>query len=356
MPLDLSNTLVVGIASTALFDLAEADRIFREEGMTAYRRHMVEKEDQVLAPGTAFPLAKALLRLNRHAPEEGPPIAEVVVMSRNSPETGVAVMKSVRAHNLPISRFAFTGGEPLAPYVAAFELDLFLSRNEADVQSVVDDESCAAAQLYPPPAGVKPPPSDQLRIAFDADAVLFSDESELLYKQQGLKAFHDSEDSSSDVPMREGPFASFLKKLAQLQKRLPDPVEYSDVRLSIVTARNAPAETRVITTLRAWDVYVDAAFFLGGLSKQRILAALRPHIFFDDQETHALPASVVVPAGKVPYASSSALFQGSGDARPAVSDRDAVPINRSPADTLDEDDEPGLRDPGKRNTGPSTRS
>ena len=210
------------------------------------------------------------------------------------------------------------------------------------MQAVVDDRSCAAAQLYPPPGG-EPPPSDQLRIAFDADAVLFSDESELLYKQRGLKAFHENEDSSSHIPMPEGPFATFLKKLAQLQKRLPDPVEYSDVRLSIVTARNAPAETRVITTLRAWDVYVDAAFFLGGLSKKRILAALRPHIFFDDQETHTLPASVVVAAGKVPYASSSALHTGAPTADRREEARDAVPVNRSPADTLDEEDEPGLR-------------
>lgn len=142
--------------------------------------------------------------------------------------------------------------------------------------------------------------------------------------------------------MPEGPFASFLKKLAQLQKRLPDPVEYSDVRLSIVTARNAPAETRVITTLRAWDVYVDAAFFLGGLSKQRILAALRPHIFFDDQETHTLPASVVVAAGKVPYATSSALHTGLANTEAPAADRDAVPVNRSPADTLDELDGPGV--------------
>lgn len=341
MPLSFSNTLVVGIASTALFDLADADRVFREEGMTAYRKFMVGKEGEVLEPGTAFPLAQALLSLNRHTPKGEMPLAEVVVMSRNSPETGVAVMSSVRAHSLPITRFAFTGGEPLAPYASAFGLDLFLSRSEGDVQAVVDDKSCAAAQLYPPPAGGQPPPSDQLRIAFDADAVLFSDESELLYKREGLPAFHANEDSSSHIPMPEGPFAAFLKKLAQLQRRLPDQVEYTDVRLSIVTARNAPAETRVITTLRAWDVYVDAAFFLGGLSKDRVLAALRPHIFFDDQEVHALPASAVVPAGKVPYASSSALHTGLASEDPPRN-RDAVSVNRSPADTLDELDGPGV--------------
>jgi len=342
MPLDFSNTLVVGIASTALFDLADADRVFREEGMTAYRKYMLAKEEQVLDAGTAFPLAEALLSLNRHTPEGEMPLAEVVVMSRNSPETGVAVMSSVRAHSLPITRFAFTGGEPLAPFASAFGLDLFLSRSEADVQAVVDDRSCAAAQLYPPPGG-KPPPSDQLRIAFDADAVLFSDESELLYKREGLPAFHANEDSSSHIPMPEGPFAAFLKKLAQLQRRLPEQVEYTDVRLSIVTARNAPAETRVITTLRAWDVYVDAAFFLGGLSKDRVLAALRPHIFFDDQEVHALPASTLVPAGKVPYASSSELHPGPAPSAASTERGDAVEVNRSPADTLDELDDPALR-------------
>lgn len=338
MPVDFSNTLVVGIASTALFDLAEADRVFREEGMRAYRHYMLQKQAEVVVPGTAFPLAEALLRLNRHTPEGGPPLAEVVVMSRNSPETGVAVMNSVRAHSLAITRSAFTGCEPLAPSAAAFGLDLFLSRNEGDVRAVVDDKSCAAAQLYPPPVGAKPPPSNQLRIAFDADAVLFSDESELLCEQDGLKAFHENEDSSSHIPRPTGPFAAFLMKLAQLQNRLPDPVEYSDARLPIVTARNAPAETRVITTLRAGDVYVDAAFFLGGLSKKEILAALRPHIFFDDQETHALPAEVVVPAGRVPYVSSSPLSPRGSDGPSSPPDQAAVQVNRSPADTLDEED------------------
>ncbi len=333
MPLDLSDTLVVGISSSALFDLEEADRIFREEGMAAYRRHMLETEKQLLEPGTAFPLARSLLALNRFSGEGEAPMTEVVVMSRNSPETGVRIMNSVRAHQLGISRFAFTGGEPLAGFVEAFQLDLFLSTNDHDVQAVVDMHACAAAQLHPPPKGAAAPPNNQLRIAFDADAVLFAEDSEVIYKKDGLQAFHNNEEKEKDVPMPDGPFAAFLRKLAKLQDRLPSPVEYSDVRLAIVTARNAPAETRVITTLRAWDVYVDAAFFLGGLPKQRVLAALRPHIFFDDQKVHTLPASAVVPAGHVPYPSDSPLAGEQGKEEPSEPTEDAVPVNRSPADT-----------------------
>lgn len=332
MPLDLSDTLVVGISSSALFDLKEADRIFREEGMAAYRQHLLETEKQLLEPGAAFPLVRSLLALNRFSADGAPPMTEVVVMSRNSPETGVRIMNSVRAHQLGVSRFAFTGGEPLAGFVKGFQLDLFLSTNDRDVQAVVDLRACAAAQLHPPPTGAAPPPNNQLRIAFDADAVLFSEDSEVIYKTDGLEAFHKNEEQEKDVPMPDGPFAAFLRKLARLQDRLPSPVEYSDVRLAIVTARNAPAETRVITTLRAWDVYVDAAFFLGGLPKKPVLAALRPHIFFDDQKVHTLPASAVVPAGHVPYPSSSPLADGGlGPAGPEPTD-DAVPVNRSPAD------------------------
>jgi len=331
MTADLSSTLVVGISSTALFDLAQADEVFREQGMAAYRSHMLAREDELLTPGTAFPLARALLSLNRHTAAGDPPLTEVVVMSQNSPETGVCVMNSVREHGLDIERFAFTGGEPLAPYAAAFDLDLFLSMSERDVQAVIDAGGCAAALLYPPPTGEQPP-SDQLRIAFDGDAVLFSEDSEVLYKERGLDAFHAVEYDAKHVPMPAGPFADFIKKLAQLQERLPDPVEYTNVRISIVTARNALAGARVITTMRAWNVYVDAAFFMGGMAKRQVLAALRPHIFFDDQDVHAGPASTVVPAGKVPYPTGSPLHLREAEKSASLRTSDAVHVNRSPAD------------------------
>lgn len=331
MAQDLSRTLVVGISSTALFDLAAEARIFDERGIAAYRRHMLLHEDEPLEPGTGYPLVRALLSLNDHGQDEGQPLAEVVVMSRNSPETAVRILSTVRQLGLGISRFAFTGGEPIAPVATAIGVDLFLSTDESDVQRVVDDGSCAAAVLYPPPSGYEPP-ADQVRIAFDADAVLFSPASEAVYREGGLEAFERNEAAASDQPMPAGPFAAFLKKLAMLQERLPHRVEYSPIRLSIVTARGAPAEARVITTLRAWDVYVDAAYFLGGLPKAQLLATLRPHIFFDDQDVHALPASQLVPSGKVPYRRGSALNPGSSDReRPT-----RVPLSRSRADLDDQ--------------------
>ncbi len=335
MPFDLSRTLVVGVSSTALFELAEASRVFYEEGMAAYRSFMLDREDEPLAPGTGMPLVKALLSLNDHV-TGSPPCVEVVVMSRNSPETGMVVMKAVRRLGLPLTRFAFTGGEPLPPYIEAFSVDLFLSTSESDVQQVVDSGSCAAALVYPPPEGFDAP-EDQVRIAFDADAVLFREDSEIVYKTKGLEAFHQAEDAARDTPMAEGPYAQFLIKLARLQERLPEPVEYSPVRLSIVTARDAPAELRVITTLRHWGVYVDAAFFLGGVDKSKVLAALRPHIFFDDQHAHLESARGVVPSGRVPYASTSPLRANQPE-QPERADVPSstgrVPLSRSPADAV----------------------
>ncbi len=323
MAVDLSNTLVVGISSSALFDLREAERVFEERGIRAYREYMLGQENSPLLPGTGFALVRALLDLNRH----GPHLVEVVVMSRNSAETGVRIMNAVRAHGLPISRFAFTGGEPLSPYAEAFGLDLFLSTSERDVQKVVDGAVCAAARLYDPPAGYEPP-SNQVRFAFDGDAVLFAEDSEVVYKTEGLRAFHAAEDASRAVPLSAGPFAAFLRKLARLKEGLPEGAEYSPVRIAVVTARNAPAAERVITTLRAWDVYVDEAFFLGGLRKDKVVAAFRPHIFFDDQDIHVQPASGVVPAGRVPYRTGSPLQE----VRPLEEPPDLVPLSRSPAD------------------------
>lgn len=326
MPVDLSDTLVVGVSSTALFDLRNSSQVFEEQGIRAYREHTLNTENETLAPGTGFGLVKALLSLN--TPESRR--VEVLVMSRNSPETGVRVLNAVRAHGLPITRSAFTGGEALADYAAAFGVDLFLSTSEADVQALVDREVCAAAVLYPPPDGYEPA-TDQVRFAFDGDAVLFSDESEVLYKRHGLPSFHAAEHDKRHVPMAEGPFAAFLRKLARLKASLGDHEEYSRVRLAVVTARDAPADARVITTLRAWNVYVDQAFFLGGLPKDQVLAAYRPHIFFDDQDLHVGPASAVVPSGRVPYQTGSPLHHRT---RPTGPPSQAVPMSRSPADPL----------------------
>lgn len=303
MPLDLSNILVIGVSSRPLFDLEKENEVFNIEGISGYRKYQQEHEDIPLSPGTAFFLVQSLLHLNTEAKK---PIVEVIIMSRNSPETGVRMMNSIKKHGLNISRMAFSGGEPLAPYIDAYDIDLFLSKDEKDVQTVIDSKSCAAALLYAPPKEFKPL-DNRVKIAFDADAVLFSDDSEHRYKTEGMEAFHKYESEHEDDALGEGPFAKLLIKLSKIQEELPTSIELSPLRLAIVTARNAPSHLRVIKTLRKWNVYVDEAYFLGGLSKDKVLEAFGAHIFFDDQDVHLINTSKFVPSGKVPYAFDSPL-------------------------------------------------
>jgi len=316
MPFDLSDTLVIGITSTALFDLSEADEVFRskfesdpEAAIDEYRKYMEPRETDTLDPGTGFPLVKALMSLNQFQPDEDHPLTQIVVMSRNSPETGVRVFHNIRQQKLEIVRSAFTGGESVVDYLEAYNVDLFLTTNAKDAQKVIDSDTCAVAVVKEPPNDVEKIPEGQVRLAFDGDAVLFSDESEIVYKAEGLKKFHEEEDLQQDSPLNDGPYANLLKKLSRLQERLPHKIEYSPVRIAIVTARSSPAEMRVIKTLRHWGVYVDEIFFLGGLDKSKILKAFKPHIFFDDQDVHLDPAAKHVPSGKVPYKTSSVLHK-----------------------------------------------
>jgi len=303
MPLDLSEILVVGVSSRALFNLEAENKLFEEKGIEGYRKYQQENEDVDLESGTAFFLVKSLLELNNKANKR---IVEIVVMSKNSPETGVRAMNSLRKHGLEITRMAFSGGEPLAPYMEAFDIDLFLSKDIKDIQTVIDSKNCAAAYIYEPPKDFDPKDS-RVKIAFDADAVLFSDESELRYKTEGMEAFHKYEMEHENEPLNEGPFAKLLIKLSKIQDHLPTRIELSPLRLAIVTARNAPSHMRVIKTLRKWGVYVDEAYFLGGIDKDKVLKAFGAHIFFDDQEAHLDKASKVVPSGKVPYQSDSPM-------------------------------------------------
>ncbi len=303
MSVDLSQILVIGVSSRALFDLEEENTIFNEKGLLEFRKHQYERENELLEPGTAFYLVKSLLELNKQASK---PIVEVVVMSRNSPETGVRVMNSIKAHALDISRLAFTGGESLYGYMTGYDVDLFLSMDPEDVQKVIDSGSSAAALIYAPPSEFNSETS-RVKIAFDADAVLFSDDSEFRYKTEGLDAFQKHEKENEKNAMKEGPFAKLLIKLSKIQEHLPMGVEMSPLRLAIITARSAPSHLRVINTLREWGVYIDEVHFLGGLSKDKILATFGAHIFFDDQEAHLGPASKVVPSVKVPYVSGSKM-------------------------------------------------
>jgi len=315
---DLSDTLVIGITATALFDLSEADRVFRaafekdkETAILDYRVYMLEREHDNLADGTGMPLVEALFGLNQYQPEGEAPLVQVVVMSRNSPETGLQVLHNIRRKGLPISRHAFTGGESVVDYLDAFDVDLFLTTRSKDAQKVIDAGGCAAAILKDPPETQAEIPAGQVRIAFDGDGVLFDEASELVYKTAGLKAFEEHEDRKKHEPMTDGPYATLLRKISRLQDRLPFSVEFSPIRISIVTARSAPSEMRVINTLRHWGVYVDEVFFLGGLDKSKVLKAFKPHIFFDDQDLHLETTAHAVPAGKVPYKSDSPLSKES---------------------------------------------
>ena len=298
MPADLSDTLVIGISSRALFDLERENRIFEEEGLEAYTAYQREHESMVLEPGPAFPLIDAFLRVNEKLSEH---LVEVVIMSQNNPQTGLRVMNSLDYYKLAVNRAAFSGGEALGPYLKAYSVDLFLSKNSVDVQDA-SDQGIAAAQLYAAPTGFNPD-RDEIRIAFDGDAVLFSEDSEVIYQQQGLDAFLENEKIFADVPLPEGPFGRVLKTLSRIKNHSEIPL----VRIALVTSRDRLAHARVMFTLRSWGVNVDEAYFLGGLAKDQILKAFNAHIFFDDQDKHAGPASEHVPSARVPYKSDSQL-------------------------------------------------
>ena len=299
MPVDLSNTLVIGISSRSLFDLEDENRIFEEEGLEAYRAYQIAHEDEPPVPGTAFHLVEGLLRLNGAVEGQDSPLVEVVILSRNDAGIGLRVFNAIREHSLDdkVTRAAFTSGASLANYLEAFSVDLFLSKSAGDVQDAVN-AGFAAALIQEPPEGFEPD-RDVIRLAFDGDAVVFSDEAERIYQEKGLEAFVNHEREQAQRALPEGPFGKLLKTLSALQRRFPP--ENRPVRIALVTARSAPAHERVIRTLRAWDVDIDEAFFLGGLPKEPVLKAFRAHIFFDDQATHIEPAARSVPSGQVPY-------------------------------------------------------
>jgi 5'-nucleotidase len=296
MPVTFDGKLVVAISSRALFDLEESNRIFEEQGIEAYSRYQLAREDDFLSPGIAFPLVQKLLALNALKPVR--PRVEVILLSRNTADTGLRIMNSIRHYRLDISRAAFTGGENTYPYVPAFDAHLFLSANPQDVRKALAAGHAAATIL---PASVAAPAgeSEELRIAFDGDAVLFSDEAERVYKHEGLEAFTASEVGSAREPLSGGPFKNFLAALHRIQSEFPP--ERSPMRTALVTARSAPAHERVVRTLRAWDIRIDEALFLGGLDKGPFLRAFGADIFFDDQQGHIESAQRHVTAGHVPY-------------------------------------------------------
>ncbi|HET8899829.1 MAG TPA: 5'-nucleotidase [Rhodanobacteraceae bacterium] len=288
------KALVVAISSRALFDLAESHAVFEREGLDAYRAWQIDHEDDILAPGVAFPLTRKLLGLNRLAPAA--PRVEVILLSRNSGDTGLRIFNAIQHYGLDICRAAFTSGAPTSDYVDPFRADLFLSANAEDVSRALAAGVAAATIL---PAAAPTVTTPQLRIAFDGDAVIFGDESERVSQEQGIDAFHRNEAEHCSEPLSGGPFKGFLDALHHLQAAFP--AEDSPIRTALVTARSAPAHKRVILTLRKWGVRIDEALFLGGRDKGPFLAAFNADIFFDDSPANIDSARTRVTAGHVPH-------------------------------------------------------
>lgn len=293
---EVTGPLVVGISTRALFDLREEHQVFEEHGVEAYAALQREREQVVLPKGTGFDVVERLLGLN---PVEGPPLVQVVLISRNSPDLSLRAFHSVAEYGLSIRHGSFVSGRPVGPLVQAWSVDLFLSNEETDVRMAAD-AGTAAARLHPPPARAAVAPIDEVRIAFDGDAVLFDAASDEIYKAHGLEAFLAHERTNAHVPMNRGPFGHFLRKLAAVRAQVMRNDGSSRVRLTLVTARNAPAHERVVLTFREWGTPFDEAHFVGHHVKAPFVEAIGAHIFFDDQEKHVLGAGAIVPAGHVP--------------------------------------------------------
>ena len=299
MPFPIEQKLVIGIASSALFDLAESHAVYLEKGPEEYRLYQEAHIDAILGKGVAFPFIKRFLNINKCFPRQSP--VEVVLFSRNSPETGLRVMRSIAHYGLDISRAAFMTGKSPYSYLPAFNASLFLSANEEDVRSAIAVNYPAGLVLPSRIDDGEGDPDLELRVAFDFDGVLADDESETVFKQDGLDQFHAHETLHMGRPHSPGPLASMFQKLAMMQ-RLEERAQRRDagyrriVRIDIITARSAPSHERVVTTLKSWGVSADETFFLGGMDKSRVLEVFRPHIFFDDQLTHLRAG----PGGTIP--------------------------------------------------------
>lgn len=303
MPYPIENKLVIAVASSALFDLTESDAVFREKGEAVYRAYQEENLNVPFEKGVAFPFVKRLLSLNEAFPDEQP--VEVVLLSKNSPETGERAFRSIKHYGLDMCRACFTTGEQNFQYLPAFNAALFLSANVGDVKDALR-AGFAAGRVLPTQYVADDDNDKQLRLAFDFDGVLATDESEKIYKTSGdINVFYNHEVAHASEALQLGPVGVLLQKISafqQLEKQraAQDKTYKRILKTSIVTARSAPAHERVVASLKAWGVEVDDAFFLGGIEKARILNILKPHIFFDDQMTH-FEGIENVPAVHIPF-------------------------------------------------------
>ncbi len=290
MPTSLDGQLVVAISSRALFDFEEENQHFEATDDRAYMRLQLERLERAAKPGVAFSLVNKLLAFNTRTPQ-----VEVVILSRNDPVSGMRVFRSAQHYGLPIQRGVFTRGESPWRYLKPLNAHLFLSTNEADVRSALS-AGVPAARVYPHSARASSAHPNQVRIAFDGDAVIFSDEAEQVYQTGGLDAFQAHEHAHSATPLAAGPFKPLLLALQRLQQ---EPAHGMRIRTALVTARSAPAHERAIRTLMDWNIEVDEAMFLGGLPKGEFLREFEPDFFFDDQTGHVDSAAAHVPAGHV---------------------------------------------------------
>jgi len=287
------DSLVIAISSRALFDLSDSHAVFEHSGLAAYADFQLGLEDEILRPGVAFPLVRKLLALNQTGVDH--PKVEVILLSRNSADTGLRIFNAIEHYGLNIERAAFTNGSSPYRYMSAYGAKLLLSTNAADVRSALA-EGYAAATILPGKAAGEG--LGQLRIAFDGDAVVFGDEAERIYQDHGLETFSASEREAASRPLSGGPFRPVLEALHRIQASYP--IDNNPIRTALVTARSAPAHKRVVLTLRTWGIRIDEALFLGGRSKGEFLKIFGADIFFDDQQVHIDSAKTHVPAAHVP--------------------------------------------------------
>ena len=297
MPATLEGQLVVAISSRALFDFEEENRVFEAGDDHDYMQLQLQRLDQPARPGVAFSLVHKLLAFNAGAAR-----VQVVILSRNDPVSGMRVFRSCQHYGLPIERGVFTRGESPWRYLKPLGAHLFLSTNEADVRSALQ-AGVPAARVYPHSAHASDAHPNEVRIAFDGDAVLFSDEAEAIYQRDGLDAFQTHEREHSGRPLAPGPFKPLLEALQRLQRAESQSMR---VRTALVTARSAPSHERAMRTLMNWEIEVDEAMFLGGLAKGEFLREFEPDFFFDDQTGHVDSAAAHVPSGHVAAGVSNA--------------------------------------------------
>jgi len=293
MSYDLHDKLVIAISSRALFDLEEENAIFDQEGLESYYKHQLENLDNPLSKGSGFRFVQNLLAINQHFDNK---LIEVIILSRNNAATGLRIGRSIEHYDLDIERTGWTAGTPVARYLEAFKVDLFLSVHAPDVEEAVNSGVAAATIL--PHTPITSEESDMVKIAFDGDVVIFGDESEKVYQEGGLEAFIAHERENAKNPLSKGPFFKFLKTISEIQDKFP--MESSPIRTALVTARNFSTHERVLGTLEGWGVRVDEAFFQGGVQKYEVIKAFGADIFFDDQDAHLEHASKDTPSAKVP--------------------------------------------------------